>query len=65
MTGTATHCLQSGFFLLGFRNLRHNPLSFGLAPSNCETFLQMCLLCEDTGWVFEAHPDQPWEGAHA
>jgi hypothetical protein len=24
-----------------------------------------CLLCEDTGWVCEAHPDQPWEGPHA
>jgi hypothetical protein len=25
----------------------------------------MCLLCEDTGWVCENHPDQPWEGPHA
>lgn len=24
-----------------------------------------CLLCEGTGWVCEAHPDQPWEGLHA
>jgi hypothetical protein len=24
-----------------------------------------CLLCEDTGWVCEDHPDQPWEGPHA
>ncbi len=21
-----------------------------------------CLLCEDTGWVCENHPDQPWQG---
>jgi len=20
-----------------------------------------CLLCEDCGWVCEAHPDRPWE----
>jgi hypothetical protein len=25
----------------------------------------MCLLCEDTGWVCENHPDQPWGGPHA
>ena len=24
-----------------------------------------CSLCEDTGWVCENHPDQPWEGPHA
>jgi hypothetical protein len=24
-----------------------------------------CLLCEDCGWVCEAHPDRPWEGEHA
>jgi hypothetical protein len=24
-----------------------------------------CLCCEDTGWVCENHPDQPWEGPHA
>jgi hypothetical protein len=24
-----------------------------------------CLVCEDTGWVCENHPDQPWEGPHA
>jgi hypothetical protein len=24
-----------------------------------------CLLCDDTGWVCEAYPDQPWEGPHA
>src|SRR5262245_60100683 len=24
-----------------------------------------CLYCEDTGWVCEAHPDQPWDGPHA
>jgi hypothetical protein len=24
-----------------------------------------CLLCDDTGWVCEAHQDQPWEGPHA
>jgi hypothetical protein len=23
-----------------------------------------CLLCDDTGWVCEAHPDQPWQGPH-
>src|SRR5262249_16368907 len=34
VTGTPIHCLQPGFFLLGFRNLRHNPRSFELAPSN-------------------------------
>jgi len=20
-----------------------------------------CLVCEDTGWVCESHPDQPWK----
>jgi len=24
-----------------------------------------CLQCEDTGWVCESHPDQPWTGPHA
>ena len=24
-----------------------------------------CIVCEDTGWVCENHPDQPWEGPHA
>ena len=24
-----------------------------------------CLLCEDTGWVCENHPDQPFAGPHA
>jgi len=24
-----------------------------------------CLLCEDCGWVCEAHPELPWEGGHA
>jgi hypothetical protein len=24
-----------------------------------------CLVYEDTGWVCEDHPDQPWEGPHA
>jgi hypothetical protein len=24
-----------------------------------------CQLCDDTGWVCEVHPDQPWEGPHA
>jgi len=24
-----------------------------------------CLVCEDTGWVCETHPDQPWQGPHA
>jgi hypothetical protein len=23
-----------------------------------------CLLCDDTGWVCEVHPDQPWDGPH-
>jgi hypothetical protein len=23
-----------------------------------------CLLCEDTGWVCENHPDQPFTGPH-
>ena len=24
-----------------------------------------CLLCEDSGWVCENHPDQPFTGTHA
>jgi hypothetical protein len=24
-----------------------------------------CALCEDCGWVCEAHPDRPWEGKDA
>jgi hypothetical protein len=24
-----------------------------------------CLVCDDTGWVCENHPDQPWTGPHA
>jgi hypothetical protein len=24
-----------------------------------------CLRCEDTGWVCENHPNQPWQGPHA
>jgi hypothetical protein len=32
ITGTATQCLQSGFFLLGFRNLRHNRRTFWTSP---------------------------------
>ncbi|PAY05385.1 hypothetical protein CK489_28765 [Bradyrhizobium sp. UFLA03-84] len=24
-----------------------------------------CILCDDTGWVCENHPDQPWTGNHA
>lgn len=24
-----------------------------------------CPLCDDSGWVCEAHPDQPWDGPHA
>jgi hypothetical protein len=24
-----------------------------------------CLVCEDTGWVCENHPDQPFTGPHA
>ena len=24
-----------------------------------------CIPCDDTGWVCENHPDQPWEGPHA
>jgi hypothetical protein len=27
--------------------------------------LMKCLCCEDTGWVCEDHPDQPWQDAHA
>jgi hypothetical protein len=23
-----------------------------------------CLVCEDIGWVCEAHPERPWEGPH-
>jgi len=23
-----------------------------------------CLRFDDSGWVCEAHPDQPWEGPH-
>jgi hypothetical protein len=25
----------------------------------------VCSHCDDTGWVCEAHPDRPWEGARA
>lgn len=24
-----------------------------------------CAVCDDTGWVCEAHPDKPWSGEHA
>jgi hypothetical protein len=24
-----------------------------------------CLFCDDTGWVYESHPNQPWQGNHA
>jgi hypothetical protein len=24
-----------------------------------------CILCEDTGWVCENHPDTPWDGEYA
>jgi hypothetical protein len=24
--------------------------------------LMKCLYCDDTGWVCETHPDQPWPG---
>jgi hypothetical protein len=24
-----------------------------------------CGLCEDTGWVCENHPEEPWDGDHA
>ena len=24
-----------------------------------------CLFCDDTGWVCENHPDQPYTGPHA
>ncbi|MGY4154303.1 hypothetical protein ACVINW_000145 [Bradyrhizobium sp. USDA 4461] len=24
-----------------------------------------CILCDNTGWVCENHPDQPWTGNHA
>jgi hypothetical protein len=24
----------------------------------------VCPVCEDTGWVCENHPDQPWQGPH-
>ena len=24
-----------------------------------------CLVCLDTGWVCEKHPDRPWDGPHA
>jgi hypothetical protein len=27
--------------------------------------MMKCLLCEDTGWVCENHPDQPWQGRQA
>src|SRR4051794_36520627 len=27
--------------------------------------LMRCLCYEDSGWVCENHPDQPWEGPHA
>jgi hypothetical protein len=23
-----------------------------------------CVLCEDSGWVCEGHPERPWGGAH-
>ncbi len=25
----------------------------------------ICTLCEDSGWVCEAHPQMPWEGPDA
>jgi hypothetical protein len=24
-----------------------------------------CTVCDDCGWVCEAHQDKPWEGQHA
>jgi hypothetical protein len=25
----------------------------------------ICLVCEDSGWVCENHPDRPFQGEHA
>jgi hypothetical protein len=27
-------------------------------------FGMTCLVCDDTGWVYAYHPDQPWTGPH-
>src|ERR1700761_8881721 len=24
-----------------------------------------CSLCDDSGWVCESHPQEPWDGSHA
>jgi hypothetical protein len=32
---------------------------------NLHTGEMTCLCCEDSDWVCENHPDQPWEGLHA
>jgi hypothetical protein len=33
----------------------------GSKRRKCHDRPMECLLCEDTGWVCENHPDQPWE----
>ena len=37
----------------------------GQAPACKGCGKETCLVCDDTGWVCENHPDQPWHGLHA
>jgi hypothetical protein len=34
-------------------------------PTPTPSSVMKCLVCEDSGWVCENHPDQPWTGPHA
>jgi hypothetical protein len=36
-----------------------------LARAEREKLEHTCPCCDDTSWVCEDHPDQPWEGPHA
>ena len=37
----------------------------GLGAAEVEERRMKCAVCEDCGWVCEAHPDRPFEGEHA
>jgi hypothetical protein len=41
--------------------------SVGAFVLNCRNYVRVkhCRLCDDEGWVCEAHPEQTWEGPHA
>jgi len=58
VAGTGLKCEQSGIFLSGFA-------FFGTSSYILRIMPVSCLRCDDSGWVCEAHPDQPWEGPRA